>query len=233
VRPEDPSRETGGREVKEKLRNKRWSWLIALVCVGAVMPSSAVAAQFHSESSPVKLVGTGPLFNSEHYLRVSNQKNKTVQTECNNNAYYGEMLGTSFSTAILSPNWGACKVAGMTMVMNAENCHFEISPVFGGATSGTFGIKCPEGQSVKLVQQECTITFSSQAGLSGVTFTNFGAGNFRGTIANLKVEKITYEIRRGCPNQVTTEIHSDGRLWEEVSFEGQTKAGARQGLWIE
>jgi hypothetical protein len=215
--------------------------VLALVAMSAFASMAfAAAPEFHVESAPATLKGTQVQKTGEetqpHFFKVTNQLGATISVECGaETSFAGTLSTTTGTSAMLTPTYKGCKLAGLAATVDPNSCTFTFNAVAGSSPpTSTVDLICTTaGEEFTITRGTCVIHVPPQTGLAHVVYTNTGTGTARDVDKKVTLTGIKYKITSGCPNQTVSEEHTNGEYKETVTVKATTSGGAAQGFWIE
>jgi hypothetical protein len=200
----------------------RYPKALGLVLAAALMmalasTSTASAAEFHSESSETKFVGTQVGINA-FFTEVG-------AVECEITEYKGEVNGTTTTTEVETvPTYERCTAFGQPMDFVAHG-----SVVF--TSNGTVDITGPISETVTSGGLSvCTLTIKAQGPRGTVGIDNQGSGSTADILLTTLVVGLEYEVSGGNGNCGTEGPHSDGEYEGSVTVRGFGPGGSQVGI---
>jgi hypothetical protein len=146
---------------------------------------------------------------------------------CSTRSFAGSSAAVSFEIMTLTPTYSGCKLAGQTASVSTGGCSYEFHRNGGFAIVGGGCAASP----ISFTAGGCTVTIGPQSGLSGVTYTNEGAGKLSSLITGGEAKGLTVTAAGfGCSVPGTSSIG----VYKAVDrFTAANSSGKQQALWAE
>jgi len=176
--------------------------LVAVCAMSAVVAASASAVEFKSTKGTTVTL-TGAQHNGEHKFTVG-----FGTVNCTKAKFHSE-LTTPNSVATVTaeygkPAGGECVFAGIPAEVHMNECDFTLF------ANGNAAVDCPAGKEITVTAVQagvtkCVVHVPAQTGLTGVTYTNVGAGETEEVTMHLDITgQIKYSQTEGtglgrCP----------------------------------
>jgi hypothetical protein len=200
--------------------------LVAVLALGAVMASGAMAAEFHSEATSTTITGTQT---TTHKFTVGGGFGAIT---CKKATFSGTTSSTSTTspTQTITPTYAECSDSfGRTATVNFGSCDY----VFH-ATGGTVDLVCSSGDVTIVIETgstvECTVTLQAQNGINGQSYANGTGKNGKKDITETSsatniTASTTSSGGLGCG--IANGTHTGGTYTGTTTLEGSS------GIWWE
>ena len=211
--------------------------LVAIFALSAMAAAAASADEFKSESAPITFTGTQDGATNDVFTTTAGT------AECNTATYHGTQSGTNATSVKMTATYANCtafKFAGATVSMNT--CYYTFT-LIGTGTTGKTDIKCTTAgdsitiTAVSLGTTKCIVHVPEQE-ITGITYTNIGAGATREVTIDMNANSITYTHTSGtglgaCTGAGTTVQHDGTFVGKEV-VTGETDPGTTHtGVFVQ
>lgn len=214
---------------------------MATLAISAMIASTASADEFHAESAPVTLTGA-----QEKHLEGGVERNDRFTTdggvtECTTITYRGTQVASTATTMTLTPTYSGCAFAGLSSVIDMNECDY-LFHLNAGLTTGTTDIVCPSGREITktvgpAATLRCITHIPPQQGIGGVTYTNLGAGSTREITIAMNLANIHYSqtAGSGAGACATADNTTNGTYIGALKVTGETdpSGAAHIGIWVE
>jgi hypothetical protein len=170
--------------------------LMALAAIGALMASSAAAAEFHSESEKTTIVSK-----AEGHHVFDAASNSITCTEANFDA---TTTKKTTSEITFTGTYGGCTFFGVGVTVEMNNCDY-IFHADGTVDIGGTGCTFITFRA-SIFGIPCDVKVTPQTGLKSVAYTNIGSGSTTEVTLSAAVNGIVYHQEGGgCGS------HNEGR----------------------
>jgi hypothetical protein len=156
------------------------------------------APRFQAAQYPATLSGG----QAASYSNVLETEGGTV--ECGKATVSGQLSAVS-DTLALSPTYSECKGFGFASASVATNgCIYQLElegTRFGSDYPATVGVACPEGKSIEITANNCTVSIGAQSGL-GPAATSTDPANPRRVEVEFNLVNLKYTVTKdgfACP----------------------------------
>jgi len=194
---------------------------VALLAL-AGFSSSAMAAEFHSETAHTIISGEQPAGTNDVFTVNAGK------VTCNSATYSGTTSAATTSEIEVEPKYSECTAFGfVSTTIDVEGCKYKFTPA---TSTPQLHIICPAGKTLHVTAFNCWVKIGSQT-LSGITYDNSGSGTSRDVTATANVSGITYTQESksfpGCTNGTFT----NGTYVGAGTVKGANTSGTQVGVF--
>jgi len=198
--------------------------VVAVCAISVVAAANASAAvEFRSNGNKAVTL-TGEQHTNNHVFTVGFGSTTCTKAKFEGTANTSPTPSVTLSAAYGAAAGGSCAFAGIPIEMHMNGCDIKLF------AAGTENLECPEGKEITLTAiqagvTKCIVHIPAQTGLTGVTYTNVGAGETEEVTMHIDItNQIKYSQTEGtglgkCPT-------SDGQA--NGSYTGTATVTAEQ-----
>lgn len=206
--------------------------------MGCGAPSASASPDtFLSESSPVTLHAT------QEASQVFTITGKSVV--CKQATFHGTQAGTVAGSLTLHPEYKECKFGELEATVNVPAaCNFVIDGSTDAKGEAPLSIECGHGEPITMsLGGVCTVKVGDthppssttvNQGLSGVTYTNIGAGTTREITINANLTGISAVVEGSLCflGGISTGTHSDATYTGKATLTGTQDGGGSSHIGV-
>jgi len=195
---------------------------IAMTVAASALAPAAQAAEFHSGYANMALQGTadGTGKNAHHVIDFAG-----ASLTCGVATFSGSKIGATTNLLILEPQYANCTFVGQSASVSTLGCSYWVR------SYGSVDINCALPMTVSIPSPSCTVSISSQSGLSAATFANIKPGSIREITMSLSLTGMKYTATgAGCPE---TGTKSNGNYTTGNTIVMALEKGENLDLWWE
>jgi hypothetical protein len=209
--------------------------LFAVLAMGALSASAAMAADFHSENGTDTVIKGSQVGSDKFVVNAG-----TVT--CNEATYEGIQSGATSNTVTVTPKYTECTAFGfVNATIHTNGCRyvFDADTNAEGFTDVTIDCSEPtEGgtthqRAITVTAFNCWVTVGSQTTGNGIKYANTGSGASRDVDVSVSLTGITYTQHSktfpGCSNGT----FNNGSYTGAATVQGFATGGGQVGVWRE
>ncbi|HEX7278112.1 MAG TPA: hypothetical protein VF255_00685 [Solirubrobacterales bacterium] len=194
-----------------------------VVALGALTGTAAVAADFHSEVAHTEYIG-------EQHASEDTWTFNAGTVRCSHVTWEGTETVATTTTLTLTPTTSGCKAFGFVNTAIDHRCSLTLHTKSGTSTAGTETIECPQYETITAFN--CWVTIGPQGPLTGVTYTNQGAGTSRDITIDFNTTGIEYTQHSKSFPGCTNGTFKNGTHQGSLTLKGFNTAHEQVGIWV-